>query len=137
MEHNQRVGEVTITREQFTRWDEENFPQFSNSKYLELENRSSSLSKNTIISYGYKRKTYKGNGVHSYEWLKIDEAKDMLHVLSKFPNANAVEKIGYGLADFDGFVIFSELQDSEKYEPLGTGETQAEAWEQAATRVGR
>lgn len=126
-----KIGDVTVTRTQFTRRDEENSPECDNKEYLEYENRTSGISKG-IISYGYQRKVCVGENDHcKCEWLKIYEAKDVMHVLSKFPKAHAVEKVGYGMYDFDGFAVFS--QDGPDRECLGTGETQAAAWEQAAT----
>lgn len=65
---------IEYKKEQFTAWDERNFPEIYGPEYLEHETRSTGLSKNVIISYGYKQITHGENGVRKYTWVKKSEA---------------------------------------------------------------
>ena len=57
-------------RQQFTRWDSENFPKFDNSEYLDYEQVTTGLS-SELCSYGYK---IEGRWVKRQEYIAQLEA---------------------------------------------------------------
>lgn len=68
------IGDITYVRKQFTRFDQENYPECDNREFLEPVEIETSLSGKTTVWYGYQKLIERGPGHFEYKWVWPAEA---------------------------------------------------------------